>query len=208
MHQTALGLDYLHGLEGNIIHRNIHARNVLVAEIVSGSNTRYVVKLSDFLFSKSIMNEWDQQQSNRPFPSGWTAPEIEKQGDNLGPWTDVFILACFFYYILSGGHHPYGKRKAKNVPNRSTNIKNKEYCWPKLKNDNKFTLLIKNMTKFAAEDRTSLSQVLQHFQRDAGYFPLYKGVNNVNKPGLCVIINQKEFPKMSKVLLVNMELKF
>ena len=136
MHQTALGLDYLHGLEGNIIHRNIHARNVLVAEIVSGSNARYVVKLSDFLFSKSIMNEWDQQQSNRPFPSGWTAPEIENKDHpeaKLGPWTDVFILACFFYYILSRGHHPYGKRNAKNVPNRSTNIKNKEYCWPKQK---------------------------------------------------------------------------
>ena len=113
MHQTALGLDYLHGLEGNIIHRNIHARNVLVAEIVSGSNTRYVVKLSDFLFSKSIMNEWDQQQSNRPFPSGWTAPEIEKQGDNLGPWTDVFILACFFYYILSGGSSPVREKKSQ-----------------------------------------------------------------------------------------------
>ena len=206
MHQTALGLDYLHGLEGNIIHRNIHARNVLVAEIVSGSNTRYVVKLSDFLFSKSIMNEWDQQQSNRPFPSGWTAPEIENKEAKLGPWTDVFILACFFYYILSGGHHPYGKRKAKTVPNRSTNIKNGKYssdCWKQKLITDKFTLLIKNMTKFAAEDRTSLSQVLQHFQRDAGNFPLYKDVNKVNKPGLCVIINQKEFPKMSKVLLIN-----
>jgi serine/threonine protein kinase len=199
MHQTALGLDYLHGLAGNFIHRNIHARNVLVAEI--GSRKRYVVKLSDFRFGKSIMKKEDKEQSNRPI-RGWPAPEMlsPSEKDKLGPWTDVFILGCFFYYVLSGVH-PFGKKGSGNTAVRSTNIKNGTYssdCWTRNLVTDKFTILIKNMTKRATEDRTSLSQVLQHFQRDAGDFPLYKALDKV-RPGLCVIINQKEFPAISKV---------
>ena len=199
MHQTALGLDYLHGLEGEFIHRNIHGRNVLVAEIASGSNTHYVVKLSDFRFGKPVQN--DCKNSGTKSTTGWTAPEIEKNGD-VGPCTDVFILGCFFYYVLSGGQHPFGSNSYQ-PNNREINITNGNYapgCWDVVKLcSEKFTDLIKDMTKRCPGDRTTLSRVLQYFQRDAGYFPLYDNVSNGIKPGLCVIINQQEFPQISTV---------
>ena len=224
MHQTALGLDYLHGLEGGFIHRNIHGRNVLVAEIPTSSDKHYVVKLSDFRFGKPAQK--DPKNSLTKSESGWIAPEMNDSKAMLGPWTDVYILGCFFHYVLSGGNHPFGCNT--DNPNRKTNIINGKYsskCWnaeefatfwkddskkkfefefTKLLNDdykNKFTNLIRNMTKHAGGERTNLSRVLQFFQRDAANFPLYKNTNEV-KPGLCVIINQQEFPEISTVGLI------
>jgi serine/threonine-protein kinase/endoribonuclease IRE1 len=199
MHQTTLGLDYLHGLEGGFIHRNIHGRNVLVAEIPSSSDTHYVVKLSDFRFGKPALK--DAQNSLTKSSSGWIAPEMNDPMAMLGPWTDVFILGCFFYYVLSGGDHPFGRNV--DQPNRDRNITNGNYapgCWDDDKlSTKKFTDLIKDMTKHSAAERTSMSQVLQHFQRDAGYFPLYARVDQGVKPGLCVIINQIEFTNIPDV---------
>ena len=189
MHQTALGLDYLHGL--GFIHRNIHGRNVLVAEINSGSTTHYVVKLSDFRFGKQAPKE--SENSLTKASTGWIAPEMNDRSAELGPHTDVFILGCFFYYVLSGGQHPFGPGTA-----RETNITSGTYatgCWDQGKLvTEKFTILIQNMTKREEKDRTSLGQVLQFFvQSDAEYFPLYKGVDQGIQPGLCVIIDQQEF---------------
>ena len=205
MHQTTLGLDYLHGLEGGFIHRNIHGRNVLVAEIASGSDTHYVVKLSDFRFGKPTPKV--TKNSLTKSTSGWIAPEMNDTEAMLGPWTDVFILGCFFYYVLSGGDHPFGRNI--DYPNRETNIINGKYSldfWDhelstfKNLTTQKFTDLIKDMTKKVAEERTNLSRVLQYFQSDTGYFPLYQpNVDASVKPGLCVIINQLEFPNIPTV---------
>ena len=190
MHQTALGLDYLHGL--GFIHRNIHGRNVLVAEINSSSTTHYVVKLSDFRFGKEAPK--DAMNSLTKGSSGWIAPEMNDPLAKLGPPTDVFILGCFFYYVLSGGYHPFGIGIV-----RERNIIEGNYapgCWGKLVTK-KFTTLIQNMTKPEVNDRTSLSRVLQFFQTDAGYFPLYGGVDKGIKPGMCVIIDQQEFTQVT-----------
>jgi len=205
MHQTTLGLDYLHGLEGKPIHRNIHGRNVLVAEIPSSSDTHYVVKLSDFRFGKPTQN--NAQNSLTKSSSGWIAPEMNDPKAVLGPKTDVFILGCFFYYVLSGGQHPFGHNT--DYPNRETNIINGKYapgCWDhelstfKNLSTKKFSGLIKDMTKHAVMERTNLSQVLEYFQSEAEYFPLYApNVDQGVKPGLCVIINQQLFPRLSKV---------
>ena len=197
MHQTALGLDYLHGLEGGFIHRNIHGRNVLVAEVNSGNTTHYVVKLSDFRFGKPA--EKDTKNSLPQSSSGWIAPEMNDPLAKLGPPTDVFILGCFFYYVLSRGHHPFGSNV--DYPNRETNIIKGHYkaqCWDEGKLvTRKFTELIKDMTKHAVGERTNLARVLQFFQSDAAYFPLYDDASI--RPGLCVIINQQEFPKIPNV---------
>ena len=195
MHQTALGLDYLHGL--GFIHRNIHGRNVLVAEINSSSTTHYVVKLSDFRFGKQAPK--DAMNSLTKGSSGWIAPEMNDPSAELGPPTDVFILGCFFYYVLSGGHHPFGSGSVRE--NKIIEGKYAPGCWDEGKLvTKKFTTLIQNMTNPKVNDRTSLSRVLQFFQADD--YPLYDGVKNGIKPGLCVIIDQQEFiPKVSGLYL-------
>ena len=192
MHQTTLGLDYLHGLKGGFIHRNIHGRNVLVAEIESSSGKHYVVKLSDFRFGKSIVNDGNLQSNTRS-PTGWTAPEIVNRG-NVGPRTDVFILGCFFYYVLSGGEHPFGDNIGN--PNRESNILNNKPDWtqhtPKAEaaKDNNFKNLrketqeklkaiietylelMKRMTSANTSDRPTTGQILRHFDTKE-YFPIY-----------------------------------
>ena len=198
MHQTTLGLDYLHGLPGNPIHRNIHGKNVLVAEIPSKSGiTHYIVRLSDFRWGKKIEKKDDENQSKSLPTSYWFAPEMLIKGRTLGPWTDIFILGCFFYFVLSGGKHPFGKKfqREKNIKEGKSGLD--ECGSPTELSTKKFIDLIKEMTKNESSERTKMSRILQHFQNDAGYFPLYD--DKYIKPGRCVIINQQVFPKMSKV---------
>ena len=215
MQQTTLGLDYLHGLEGGFIHRNIHGRNVLVAEIPTSSDTHYVVKLSDFRFGKSIIKEGNQQSNTRS-PFCWSAPEIENVG-KVSPKTDVFILGCFFYYVLSGGHHPFGCNT--DYPSRNFNIRNNKPKWNQhAAKDNYKNLtdeapkklitmvenyleLMKRMTSSDASDRPTTSQILRHFDTKE-YFPIYSDTvrsksSTATRPGLCVIFHQDQFDNVS-----------
>ena len=222
MHQTTLGLDYLHGLEGGFIHRNIHGRNVLVAEIPSKSGPNYVVKLSDFRFGKQIYYITGDQHSNRyNSESGWIAPEMKdtKLG-NVGPWTDVFILGCFFYYVLSGGHHPFGRND--DYPNRETNILADKPNWTQYTAKNnyknmpeeaqeklmamveKYLELMKRMMRFDASDRPTAGQILRHFDTKK-YYDIYPAITApfespaATRPGLCVIFHQDQFDLVSTV---------
>lgn len=204
MHQTTLGLDYLHGLEGGFIHRNIHGRNVLVAEIPTRSDRHYVVKLSDFRFGKQA--EIDKQNSLTKPDSGWIAPEMNNPRERLESRTDVFILGCFFYYVLSGGNHPFGKNIPKNdeEKNRKTNNykepRKANICNPKFKpnwtehNDDgnyknmseegqnklkatveKYLELMKRMTSFKISDRPTTGQILRHFDTK-DYYDIYPAI--------------------------------
>ena len=206
MHQTTMGLDYLHGLEGEFIHRNIHGRNVLVAEIPTSSDTHYVVKLSDFRFGKAALK--DTKNSLTKASSGWIAPEMNDPKAMLGPWTDVFILGCFFYYVLSGGHHPFGRNIEQ--PNRETNIGNNKPKWYQHTDDKnvmveKYLELMKGMTSFDARDRPTTGQILRHFDTK-DYYNIYPKIAapsdgskkpSATRPGLCVIFHQDKFDEVS-----------
>jgi serine/threonine-protein kinase/endoribonuclease IRE1 len=214
MHQTTLGLDNLHGLEGGFIHRNIHGRNVLIAEIPSSSDTHYVVKLSDFRFGKPALK--DAQNSLTKSSSGWIAPEMNDPNAMLGPWTDVFILGCFFYYVLSGGDHPFGRNV--DQPNRETNICDRQYKpnWTRYTtDDNKAMIenyleLIEHMTSFNANERPKTGQILRHFDTK-NYYNIYpvigpssstdgKTTGATLRPGLCLIFHQDQFYNVSQII--------
>ena len=220
MHQTTLGLDYLHGLEGGFIHRNIHGRNVLVAEIPTSSNMHYVVKLSDFRFGKQAQK--DAYNSLTKSLSGWIAPEMNNPEAQLGPWTDVFILGCFFYYVLSGGNHPFGRNI--DQPNREANIQNSKSDWTQHTADgnyknmseeaqeklkamvDNYLELMKRMTSCHASDRPTTGQILRHFDTKE-YFPIYSEAvcsksSAATRPGLCVIFHQEHFDNVSTQLYI------
>ena len=76
LRQSAAGLDYLHGYD--FIHRNIHPRNVLIAEI-GGDNQpkrRYMVKLSDFRRGKKLESQGTAGNSMTRGETNWIAPEM------------------------------------------------------------------------------------------------------------------------------------
>ena len=184
LYQTTLGLDYLHGLEGGLIHGNIHGRNVLVAEIPTSSDKHYVVKLSDFRFGKAA------QKDALNFLME-LSPEMNDPEADLGPWTDVFILGCFFHYVLSGGHHPYGR----NTDDRRKNIVDPKYepQWDLHDNgayEDRYLELIKCMCSFKSTQRPSTGQILRLV---GNVVPFYPETEGYLRPGLCAIFHQGIF---------------
>ena len=202
LRQSAAGLDYLHGY--GFIHRNIHPRNVLIAEI-GGDNQpkrRYMVKLSDFRRGKKLESQGTAGNSMTRGETNWIAPEMADSEAFLTSAVDVFILGCFFYYVFSGGHHPFGETPTE----RKNNIINTTYTPILKKEDNSLPLnrdesndrlisLIEKMIQREPEQRPDLNRILDYFQtRD--YFPIYDGIKEGIQPGLCVIINQQIFVKV------------
>ncbi|EFA84200.1 hypothetical protein PPL_03276 [Heterostelium album PN500] len=89
--QILSALQFLHSQEKPIVHRDLKPANVLVHQ----NNNRFVFKLTDFGFSKS-MTEIEMLGSNVGSPL-FTAPEIGKiKYDHM---VDIFSLGVVFFYI-------------------------------------------------------------------------------------------------------------
>lgn len=114
--QAALGLQHLHKLD--IVHRDLKPQNILVSFPFKPDCERKVM-LSDFGLSKYLktVNNDPTSSAFRYYDgtTGWIAPEIVKAKLNeektILPTkaADIFSLGCVFYYIISGGQHPFGK---------------------------------------------------------------------------------------------------
>ena len=100
LRQSAEAVDFLHR-ELKSVHRNLHPDNFLVFRI---ADNHYVIKLTDFQLTKNWKTNPDNSGSSGS--DGWTAPE--SKGDKETSETDVFILGCYFFYVLSSGKHPFG----------------------------------------------------------------------------------------------------
>ena len=199
LRQTTAGLDYLHSY--GFIHRNIHPRNVLIAEIGGDKNKkkRYMVKLSDFRGGKKLESDGTVDNSRTQGETSWIAPEMADSNALLTTAVDVFILGCFFHYVLSGvGKHPFGSKPPewkKNIedcnyqPKIAIPLPAADSDGPKME---RLIDLIKKMLRRQPEQRPDLNQVLEYFQTWE-YFPIYDGIKERIRPGLCVIINQQIF---------------
>lgn len=130
-HQAASGLEYLHKLD--IVHRDIKPQNILISFPIKGTMERKVM-ISDFGLSKQLGGKIDMIHSSSAVRSydgtqGWMAPEILRAAHQLdltqqpvkkllpSKSADVFSLGCVFYYVMSGGKHPFG-----HPSQRQTNI--------------------------------------------------------------------------------------
>ncbi len=226
LRQATKGVAFLHAM--GFVHRNLKPSNFLIARIDRGTRGfKYVVKVSDFRMSKALVT--DTGHSGQRGSEGWTSPypskhdanndtqhlttsEINNVTDRIKthPSEDVFILGCFFHYVLTDGIHPFG-----SFYNRETNIINKDYEvykpeWtaPEIKTGDQTETakelqqavsLIKDMIKFKPEDRPALETILDraYFLPD-DYYKLYD-LPEI-KPGLCVIFNQEIFEKVKMLL--------
>ncbi len=250
LRQATKGVAFLHGM--GFVHRNLKPSNFLIAQIQLGKKKdkirfKYVVKVSDFRMSKHL--ETEPVHSGQRGSDGWISPDPHKNDakDNDTPPTkkkytdntqgskendagnietnpkeDVFILGCFFHYVLTDGIHPFGNIKISRV----ININNKDYVvyepqWtaPKIKvqykTDDKTETdkelqqavsLIKDMIKFKPKDRPALETILgrAYFLPD-NYYKLYD-LPEI-KPGLCVIFNQEIFDYVKMLLYVGYKIE-
>lgn len=91
--QIALALSEIHAL--GIVHSDISPSNIIIEP--SGD-----VKLVDFGASKSFLSN-DGERRTIQLKPGFAPPE-QYTGSSLklGPWTDIYALACTFYYAVTG----------------------------------------------------------------------------------------------------------
>ncbi|MBZ3876628.1 Serine/threonine-protein kinase/endoribonuclease IRE2, partial [Sciurus carolinensis] len=109
LQQLTSGLAHLHSL--HIVHRDLKPGNILLAGPDSQGQGRVV--LSDFGLCKKLPAGHCSfsLRSGIPGTEGWMAPELLQLLPPHSPTTavDIFSAGCVFYYVLSGGSHPFGE---------------------------------------------------------------------------------------------------
>ncbi|XP_044088937.1 serine/threonine-protein kinase/endoribonuclease IRE2 [Neovison vison] len=110
LQQLMSGLAHLHSL--HIVHRDLKPANVLIAGPDGPDGTGRVV-LSDFGLCKKLpAGRYSfSLRSGIPGTEGWMAPELLQllPSDSPTSAVDIFSAGCVFYYVLSGGSHPFGE---------------------------------------------------------------------------------------------------
>ncbi|XP_062957188.1 serine/threonine-protein kinase/endoribonuclease IRE2 [Cynocephalus volans] len=109
LQQLMSGLAHLHSL--HIVHRDLKPGNILITGPDSQGQGRVV--LSDFGLCKKLSagRRSFSLRSGIPGTEGWMAPELLRLLPPDGPTSavDIFSAGCVFYYVLSGGSHPFGE---------------------------------------------------------------------------------------------------
>lgn len=97
--QVCDGLDILHTKAG-ILHRDISPENIMV---IQGQGGTPEVKLIDFGSAKNITLTKDMSIVLKKY---YAPIEQYSSKGKQGSYTDVYALACTFYFILTGKHIP------------------------------------------------------------------------------------------------------
>ncbi|XP_042545749.1 serine/threonine-protein kinase/endoribonuclease IRE2 [Dipodomys spectabilis] len=109
LQQMMSGLAHLHSL--HIVHRDLKPGNILITGPDSQGRGRVV--LSDFGLCKKLpAGRYSfSLRSGIPGTEGWMAPELLQLPPPDSPTSavDIFSSGCVFYYVLSGGNHPFGQ---------------------------------------------------------------------------------------------------
>ncbi|KAK4020201.1 hypothetical protein OUZ56_002194 [Daphnia magna] len=218
LRQATRGLHYLH--QNDFIHRNIKPNNFLIKEInkIGDSPRRFVVKITDFRITRKRNPNPSQQDflSGSVASQGWEAPESKNENKELSTKLDVFILGCFYHYVMIAlskneankekPKHPFG-----NEYSRRGNICNDEYFVykddeseekknhlfvpdDKDEDEKEVAKLIKRMLKYNENERPTLFEVLESsYFKPSGNYEMYEDNDKTKKPGLCVIFNVQSF---------------
>ncbi|XP_045076998.1 serine/threonine-protein kinase/endoribonuclease IRE1-like [Coregonus clupeaformis] len=159
LEQTMIGLKHLHS--HNIVHRDVKPHNILLKK----DSDSFMVKISDFGMSKQLADDRQSysMRSGALGTIGWNAPEVldESRKGNPTSAVDIFSAGCVFYYVLTGGKHPFGE------PNRRAgNIEDGKYNLDGLQKDKHEDIMAEHLIKYMVtkepKRRPSAESVLEH----------------------------------------------
>uniref|UniRef100_A0A8C6WC26 Serine/threonine-protein kinase/endoribonuclease IRE2 n=1 Tax=Nannospalax galili TaxID=1026970 RepID=A0A8C6WC26_NANGA len=161
LQQMMSGLAHLHSL--HIVHRDLKPGNILIAGPDSQGQGRVV--LSDFGLCKKLPAGRCSfsLHSGIPGTEGWMAPELLQllPPDSPTSAVDIFSAGCVFYYVLSGGCHPFGESLY-----RQANILSGDPCLAQLEEEAHDKVvardLVEAMLSLLPQERPSAGWVLAH----------------------------------------------
>jgi serine/threonine-protein kinase/endoribonuclease IRE1 len=187
LYQLADGLSHLHHLR--IIHRDIKPQNILIAAPQRASKNEIRLVISDFGLCKTLPDNVSTLigTTGNAGTVGWKAPELISQpkelinGSSQGfsrdsssstdpvaqgvkRAVDIFSLGCVFYYVLTGGFHPFDDEEGW-MQIREYNIKKEKSNLDRLllgADSVEPHHLITWMLKPRPEDRPTAVQVMNH----------------------------------------------
>lgn len=190
LHQLAAGLHHLHSRR--IIHRDIKPQNILIAKPKKHETSKGPrLVISDFGLCKTLPENVSTlvDPTGNAGTCGWKAPELisqpketasasghsnvsqsstsdaNGQSGGLKRAADIFSLGCLFFWVLTGGCHPFDDKEGW-AQIREFNIKKNN-----LQNMHKLDLgsdteepmqLIRAMLQHRPEDRPTSIDVLKH----------------------------------------------
>jgi len=104
--QAVQGLAHLHGLD--IAHRDIKPANVLLS--APGRRGEVRAMISDFGLCKKLKvgRMSFSRRSGVAGTEGWIAPEMLLGNRSTTCLVDIFSMGCVYYYMSTGGKHPFG----------------------------------------------------------------------------------------------------
>ncbi|KAI8920699.1 kinase-like domain-containing protein [Entophlyctis helioformis] len=135
LQQAMCGVQHLHSMQ--IVHRDIKPQNILIGGPQSKKDTRPRVLISDFGLGKRLADDhssFTHTAARGGGTAGWRPREVLEAlaGDmdacddpqntppadtsttsstlRMSRAVDVFACGCVFYYVLSGGKHPFGNK--------------------------------------------------------------------------------------------------
>ncbi|KAK2914375.1 hypothetical protein Q8A67_002774 [Cirrhinus molitorella] len=149
--EVLCSLQVLHDQQTKVLHRDIKPQNVLID--ISGK-----ARLADFGISRQLKQSETTLRTSIAGTRCWKAKETinDEAKTKYKRSTDIQVAGMLVYYILSRGHHPFGKQ-----PYCEVNILQGSYSLEHL-DDDVAKDLVKWMINEDPNNRPTVEQTLEH----------------------------------------------